>query len=347
MKHYSNILVLLTLIAFACPSLVSAAVTHKVKKNESIAIIAQKYHITAKELKMTNNLVGGSVKPGDILLIPIQDGSAGTSEKKAGKNSYRVQQGDTLSSAAQKAGITVASLKRLNGLTGSERLKPGRVLIVKASPKSKGKWASKYLANAGFFSEQEYDSTLAELTEPDLNKVDLSCDLELDAEKIHELKKKAYSFLGTKYRFGGETRRGIDCSSFVQQVFRDLDVDLPRTAREQYGFGEDVPPTGLQKGDLVFFRTYARFPSHVGIYLGANKMIHASSGSHKVVISSLNNPYYRARFIGAKRIASINPEFVRLDDLISGVEEESEPSGLDGDTLGFSTSQDDVAVNND
>jgi hypothetical protein len=71
----------------------------------------------------------------------------------------------------------------------------------------------------------------------------------------------------------------------------------------------------------------------VGIYLGDSKMIHASSRDHKVVISTMNTPYYRARFIGAKRIAKINPEIFRFDDLISGVEEETADDASKNDAL--------------
>jgi hypothetical protein len=64
----------------------------------------------------------------------------------------------------------------------------------------------------------------------------------------------------------------------------------------------------MRKGDLLFFRTYARFPSHVGIYLGDGKMIHASSRSRRVVVTSIDHPYYRKRFIGAKRIDLLDVE---------------------------------------
>jgi peptidoglycan DL-endopeptidase LytE len=87
---------------------------------------------------------------------------------------------------------------------------------------------------------------------------------------------------------------------------------------------------------LIFFRTYAPFPSRVGIYLGNNRMIHASSRDRRVVISPLNTPYYRARFIGAKRIAKINPETFRFDDLINGIEEESLEDAQKNDSLGLS-----------
>ncbi|GFO69563.1 hypothetical protein GMLC_31420 [Geomonas limicola] len=112
----------------------------------------------------------------------------------------------------------------------------------------------------------------------------------------------AERYLGIPYRFGGESAAGIDCSSFVQQVFREHQIELPRTAREQIQLGSDVAPGELKKGDLVFFHTYASYPSHVGIYLGEGKMIHASSGKGEVTVSDLNSTYYRERFIGAKRL---------------------------------------------
>jgi cell wall-associated NlpC family hydrolase len=112
----------------------------------------------------------------------------------------------------------------------------------------------------------------------------------------------ASQYLGTPYRFGGEGADGIDCSSFVQKVFREHQINLPRTAREQSLVGSEVAPGDLKKGDLVFFHTYAAYPSHVGIYLGDGKMIHASSGKGEVTVSDLNNDYYRSRYLGAKRM---------------------------------------------
>lgn len=112
----------------------------------------------------------------------------------------------------------------------------------------------------------------------------------------------AAEFLGTPYLFGGEGASGIDCSSFVQQVFQAHHVNLPRTAREQITVGSDVAPGDLRKGDLVFFQTYASYPSHVGIYLGDGKMIHASSGRGEVTVSDMNSDYYSSRYLGAKRV---------------------------------------------
>ncbi|WP_328747766.1 C40 family peptidase [Geomonas anaerohicana] len=122
------------------------------------------------------------------------------------------------------------------------------------------------------------------------------------AAEIDHISATAARYLGTPYRFGGEGADGIDCSSFVQQVFHANQIDLPRTAREQITVGSDVAPGELRKGDLVFFQTYAEYPSHVGIYLGDGKMIHASSGKGEVTISDMNSDYYRPRYLGAKRV---------------------------------------------
>lgn len=120
---------------------------------------------------------------------------------------------------------------------------------------------------------------------------------------LDQIGKTAAQYLGTPYRFGGEGANGIDCSSFIQHVFREQGIELPRTAREQSKVGSEVEPGDLRKGDLVFFHTYASYPSHVGIYLGDGKMIHASSVKGEVTISDMNTDYYRSRYLGAKRIA--------------------------------------------
>jgi cell wall-associated NlpC family hydrolase len=112
-------------------------------------------------------------------------------------------------------------------------------------------------------------------------------------------------FLGIPYRFGGESLKGIDCSAFVQRVFRHFNVDLPRTARQQFKAGIKVSKNELHIGDLIFFHTYAKYPSHVGIYIGEGKMIHASSRYRQVSISDWEHPYYKKRFIGVIRIPEI------------------------------------------
>lgn len=111
-------------------------------------------------------------------------------------------------------------------------------------------------------------------------------------------------FIDTPYKYGGSTNNGIDCSAFTKEIFEtSLSVELPRTAREQYKTGEKINSKDeLQFGDLVFFNTTKRsFPGHVGIYLGEGKFVHASR-SLGVTVSHLDNPYYKSRYVGARRI---------------------------------------------
>ena len=110
-------------------------------------------------------------------------------------------------------------------------------------------------------------------------------------------------WLGTPYRFGAHSRRAIDCSGFSQTIFlQACGVQIPRTAREQVRVGNVVSRKNLEFGDLIFFHTYSRkFASHVGIYLGDNLFVHASS-RNGVTVSSLESTYYTNRFIGGRRI---------------------------------------------
>lgn len=339
MKKSSTIIWVCLVFVMTFPSLVFAAKTHRVKRNETLHAISKKYHVTVADLKAANNLVHNQVKKGDTLVIPLRSAVAG--KTKAVARTYRVKKGDNLSRIAKKTGVSVSELKRLNSLA-KVRIKAGQVLVLRdaeaveeAKPRV-AKASGVYLKNNDLFSEKDYEQSLADLTDADPSKpVDLTKNLELKTDNITLLKSKAYGFLGTRYRFGGSSRNGIDCSSFVQQVFREMEVSLPRTAREQFEVGNEVSPGDLQKGDLVFFRTYARFPSHVGIYLGGNKMIHASSRDRRVVISTMDTPYYRARFLGAKRIGKINPQIFKWDDLLAGVEEEMADDAQANDALGI------------
>ena len=341
--HHCIRFVVLCILALSFPSLALAAKTHKIRKNDTLFSLAKKYHVSVTEIKSANNLVNSRVKPGDVLVIPPRSAASteGKAPAKVKAATYKVKKGDNLTRIARKTGVSISELKRLNNI-GKGKMKPGLVLALKetepAEVEETPKKVSKrvYLRNADLFNEKDYEQSLADLTEPDPNQqMVLTKDPELNTDNVKMLKTKAYGFLGTRYRFGGNTRNGLDCSAFVQQVFRELDVSLPRSAREQFEVGNRVPHGDLQKGDLLFFRTYAPYASHVGIYLGDNKMIHASSRDRRVVVSTINTPYYRSRYLGAKRISKINPEVFRFDDLLIGVEEEGDEEIMKNDTLGL------------
>lgn len=109
------------------------------------------------------------------------------------------------------------------------------------------------------------------------------------------------NYIGVPYVFGGTSPYGFDCSGYVQYVFANAGISLPRTADVQYEVGTPISTTELDSGDLVFFSTYTYGASHVGIYVGDNKFIHASS-SRGVTIDSLGGAYWSSRYIGARRI---------------------------------------------
>ena len=325
------------LMLLALPQLVLASKAHVVRKSESLHSIARKYHVSVDELKSVNNLTATHVDKGMRIIIPSH---ADAKLKKSRPESYKVAKGDTLPKIARKTGIKLAELRKLNNLK-SNRVKPGQILaLVSTPPKSEAptRTASAsnrlQLINKDLLNEQELTDTLAELTDIDSDRpVDLAKKLEAN-QALSNLRKSAYSFLGARYRFGGTSRNALDCSSFTQQVFREQSVKLPRTAREQFYVGNEVARGDLKKGDLVFFQTYARFPSHVGIYLGDRKMIHASSREHRVVISSMDTPYYLSRYLGARRMSNTASDSINFNDLLLGVDEENENDIIANDTLG-------------
>ncbi|HEY6504662.1 MAG TPA: C40 family peptidase [Chitinophagaceae bacterium] len=116
-----------------------------------------------------------------------------------------------------------------------------------------------------------------------------------------ELLKAADQWYGTRYKMGGTTKSGIDCSAFVQAVYLSaFGMMVPRTAFEQFKASNRISAVEMKEGDLVFFNTTGGV-SHVGIYLRNNKFIHASS-ARGVTVSDLFDPYYLKRFLGVGRL---------------------------------------------
>ena len=138
-------------------------------------------------------------------------------------------------------------------------------------------------------------------------------------DAAEQLVDEALSYLGIRYRFGGTSpATGLDCSGLVLNVFRNaVGLDLPRTAREMANLGDKVGRQDLKPGDLVFFNTMRRTFSHVGIYLGEGKFVHAPSSGGKVRVENISTRYWAQRFNGARRLLDEGDSFDAAARLVS------------------------------
>jgi cell wall-associated NlpC family hydrolase len=248
----------------AIPVVSLADATHVVRKGDTLGKIARAHHVSVAKIRAANALDGTRLPVGTTLVLP--------------------------------GGM--ADSKRRNARTGADS---------KGTTLRTGTWkppTEAELAELARGAEKTVDTTLHPAFAAS-HGVAASPDVSIADESIKDrLLRVAQRMLAVPYRFGGTTLWGLDCSGFVQKAFAFLDLGLPRTAREQFREGLQVSKADLLAGDLVFFRTYAKYPSHVGIYLGDNRFIHASARDRKVTIDNLDEPYYMKHYIGAKRLLS-------------------------------------------
>jgi peptidoglycan DL-endopeptidase LytE len=291
---------------------------YKVKRGDNLARIAKKYGVSTQSIKEANGLQGNALKPGKALVIPT-DGSRKLakrtkSQPQKAAQVYVVKKGDTVYGIAKKTGLSVSDIKSLNHLRKNKLHTGQKLALVKSTPDSEARQQKK--AAQPDFSENDGEEDLLSDEAPVMEKTaELESDLQYsenplgkwrDPEERNLVVKVAKGFLGAPYRLGGSSVQGLDCSGFVRKIYEFFDVDLPRTAREQSRVGMKVAKGELTEGDLVFFNT-RRAIGHVGIYIGNNQFVHASSGKkdRHVRIDSLDKPYYNQRFIKAVRLKAL------------------------------------------
>ncbi len=288
------------------PALLQANAIHTVKSGESLYGIAREYQVNKNEILAANQLNGKTIRVGQKLIIPGVEAKGDISGVKRRDPSrgedarvpnvpmtHKVKKGETLGSIAKKYGLEAEDLKEMNELKGS-KIKSGMVIRLRLEDEEEG-----------FGAEKTGSEKTPEATQETPSFVPGNGFLM--GEKSRELLGRvARSFLGFRYIKGGGSINGMDCSSYVQRVYKIFGIDLPRTAREQFQMGYAVAKNALQVGDLVFFkRPKSREPTHVGIYLGDNKYIHTSLTKRQVDVDSLEGRYANLYFVGAKRIEEI------------------------------------------
>jgi len=307
MRKGISVLFCFLFLCIITPLISSAAQTvHKVKRGENLYSIAKKYRIPASQLKSQNNLKSVKLSPGQTLIVgennkeavrhTLRNDNAGKNKTKQNKEvetlvgendgefiEYKTKKGDTIDKIAAFFNVEREELIEANNLQSlKKRLSPGKTILI---PK--------------IVDEGEED--IVDLSSKPLKPWK-------DGNEKYMLVKVAKSFMGAPYKYGGNTVRGLDCSAYVKKIYEIFDVQLPRSAREQFLVGSKIGKEELAVGDLVFFKTKrsVKYPTHVGIYIGDNSFIHSSSGHGKigVKIDSLSSDYYSRVYIGATRIKS-------------------------------------------
>lgn len=248
---------------------------YKVQSGDTLWRIANSNNVSVQELKTWNTLNSNTIHVGQELtliaphtheqVLKISNTQNSTVEPKqpSTTKTYVVQSGDTLWRIATKNSLTVNQLKSFNNLT-SNNIAVGQVLKL---------------------TSDSAKTTPTPEVKPSLN--------------VNSLIAEGKKYLGVPYVWGGSTPNGFDCSGFLNYVFGKVGVPIPRTVETIWSATKVVSTPQL--GDLVFFTTYKAGPSHAGIYIGNNKFMHAGS-STGVTITDMNNPYWKARYLGAKKV---------------------------------------------
>jgi peptidoglycan endopeptidase LytE len=274
------------------------SVEHKVVKGESIYAIAKKYDVKEAAIYDLNPKVKGKLlKLNSFLLIPGNKASneqVALNEDLSKAQNHTIISGETLSKISRKYGTTIKELERLNP-TVVNKLPIGYSLIIRETPPTIEVITKEFGEKAIVENTQEV--VPAESAVP---------------STIQYLIDTASEKLGTRYRSGGTTYSGFDCSGLMFNTFKEIDFTLPRSSNQQAKIGTKVQKSQAQKGDLIFFATNgSRSINHVGMIteiIGDEiKFIHSST-SLGVIVSSIKEAYYSKRFKQINRVLGIKSE---------------------------------------
>jgi len=289
----------------------TATKKYVIKKGDTLSGIALKNKTSVKKIREANGLKrSDSIKIGKVLKVPTKSYTPKT--RTAVKSTkYVIKKGDTLSGIARKHRTTVSKLRQTNGLKANDSIKIGKTLKIPQNKKT-----IRYTQKRIKSSNKKFVASLSNLETISLAKSkkqkqkrfdfkDIFVSSKKNADRCKSITSLAKTKLGKRYVWGASGNKNTyDCSSFTKFVYKKHGVHIPRTSIKQSKFGKYVKRNELQRGDLIFFDTSKQrkgYVNHVGIYLGDNKFIHASSAKKKVVITSLNKNFYSNRYKGARR----------------------------------------------
>ncbi len=275
---------------------------YTVKPGDSLYGISKSFGVGIEVLKKVNGLEGDRIKPKQSLLIPTQGEKRTRTVVKRDSietEPYVVRKGDHLYGISKRWGLSVEEIKRMNRLP-SATLKIGQVLTLPKSGKGEGAEESGDSEEAIIEGLSEGNSDKQEAAEP-LGKWN-------NPEERNLFVRVVKTFLGVPYRLGGSTLKGMDCSAFVKKIYEIFNIDLPRTAREQFHIGKKIEKGALEEGDLVFFKTRRPNNAHVGIYIGNNEFVHASTRKREVKVDNLDAPYFSTHFLQGVRLKELERE---------------------------------------
>ena len=306
---FSGLFVLLLLLSIF--STKALATQYKVQNGDSLYSISKKFGVSVSEIKNANNLQKSRIKPNQIINISQKISPKHSARLKSKPAYYTVKKGDTLSRIAQKTHQPMKQIMALNHINNKSLRVGQKLVLAKSKPLSEDEdiassatTAEEDDASPDIGNENDKEETIDAGNDEPEGKGELLGKWS-SPDEMQLFVKVATGYIGAPYRFGGSSLKGIDCSSFVQKIYRIFDITLPRNAREQSKVGISIARENLTQGDLIFFHT-KRSLGHVGIYIGNNEFVHASSRSKGVRIDSLDTPYYQKRFQRAVRVKGLD-----------------------------------------
>ncbi|MCS7199939.1 MAG: NlpC/P60 family protein [Caldimicrobium sp.] len=287
---------------------------HVVAKGENLFRIAKKYNVSLEEIRALNRVSEKNLKIGMELLIPVKTSKDFRERSEELRYGYEVapslnykyhtvQPGETLYRISLRYNVPIEEIQKLNGLEGN-LIAVGQKL--KIPVRNSNEETTFVLESPGKELKTREDSLPTKFEKNILAKNRILTQAMLSEEDELALKRKfieiSTAYADSRYRLGGVGNGYLDCSAFVKYVFEEIGIKLPRSSAQQFQVGVAVEENELIPGDLVFFRTRGKSISHVGIYIGDNRFIHISSSRKRISIDSLEDPYFKKRYAGAKRV---------------------------------------------